>query len=245
MFFINVNNCESNAESLCKVCEPVIRACINRFPTYKTKYYNEMYNSAIVAVLENHNSYDSAKGGPGYFGNFIMSALTSFIAREVHGFSSIDQFRKYCAVNKAAESMVLDMTSEEERRMQEKTGIKTRALKNMYAEAQLSCAAPLTSEIMENAVEGGIDPEEHCLSEERARVIHKAMEGLNERETEFVYDMCGFGGRAVMSDKQLRNKYMLDPKEYVQYTRDLIRKLKGSRTLRNYISQDSFCFAAH
>lgn len=230
----------SELDQLLKDMVPLIKHAIKQFPTYIPQYYEEMYNTCVVAILENYPTYDPEKGGLSFFCKHMEGAIYEFIAKEVHGFSGADIFKKYRAL-KRAEPFLDDLSLSEEdySDLESATGLSKTSVDNVMAGSKLS--KPLHFERDDDVYSRtGLpenDPFYSVSLSELEFVMHKALKTLTSSEKEFLYDMIGLYGRSALPDYKLCEKYSLTARGLHRHVRLIRRKMLGSRTLRTYLGK--------
>lgn len=229
----------SFTDRLCMEAVPLIRHCIGKLPDFFPIHYsNELFDTAIVAILENVDSYDPEKGSVAYFYKHIMSAFYKFIALEVFCFSSYEKYRDYHAIlNVIPDIDSMELTEEIYKELEQATGLGKVAINTALTESRISSPLHFNSENQDVIATSGYALEEHVCNTELESAIATALNCLHGTDLEFVNDLCGFDGRPTLTPRKLQKKYGIKPSQYDSYLQDLRRKLLGSRTLRKYMGQ--------
>lgn len=229
----------SETDRICKEAEPVIAYCINQLPRYcQKKYAEELYNTAIVAVLENYDKYNQEGGNIRFFYGCIMNALNMFIANEVFGFSSYDKYKDYNAICKVVPDFEqTELTDEVVQEISSVTGLKRRAIESALNDSLISNATHYDASSDEYLASDDYRLDDYMIESELASVIDTALNCLHGKDLRFVCDLCGFKGQTVHSPWELQKKYGLTPTQYSAYLEDLRLKLLSSRTLRRYMGR--------
>lgn len=232
-------NVLSETDHICREVEPVIAYCIKQLPKYYQKRYaEELYNTAIVAVLENSDKFNSESGNIRFFYGCITNALNRFMANEVFGFSSYQKYKDYNAICKAVPDFEqTELTDDIVQTISSSTGLKREAIESALNDSLISNAIHYDASNDEYlaSVDPGLDV--YMIETELASVIDTALNCLHGQDLRFVCDLCGFKGRSVHSPRELQKKYGLTPTQYSAYLEDLRLKLLSSRTLRRYMGR--------
>lgn len=229
---------QPDPEQICRDIDPIIHFCLRQYPTFLKNYEEEMYNTAVISVLEHYHLYDASKGNPTYFVKEIKGAINHFIAKNVYNFSSLDKYRDYLKiVNAFPMSGQVSLSDADYALIKQKTGLGHTCIDNAIQDACIAGLIKHSDISMIHDITGSYNFLENIETMELNVAIHTAMEGLDDDELDFIYDMCGFYGRTVLSEKSLRKKYHMSQDEYDRYLSSVIRKLKGSRKLRRYIGR--------
>lgn len=231
----------SFTDRLCMEATPLIRHCMGKLPDYYPIHYrNELYNTAIVAILENVDAYDPEKGSVAFFYKHIMSAFHKFIAIEVLGFSSYTKYRDYHSIRHVFPDIdSMELTEEIYNELEESTGLGKGAIISALTESRISTPLHFNADNQDVIATNGYALEEHVCTEELESVIAAGLNCLHGRDLEFVYDMCGFDGRPTLSPRKLQRKYGIKPSQYDSYLQDLRFKLLASRKLSRYMGRVS------
>lgn len=234
------SNIQETKEAICKAAEPFIYSCIKQLPRFCRKAFSEeLYNTAIVAILENFDRYDPAKGTVVFFYKYISKALHTFLAHDVFGFSSYEKYKDYNAICSVIPNPDLSLFTEESfKKISKATGLGKIAVISALNESRISSTVYIDPELSNYYMaDEESDLDEHVCRNELESVVEVALNCLHGSDLEFVYDLCGFDGRPVLTPWQLQKKYSLTPTQYNSYLMDLKRKLMGSRKLRRYMGR--------
>ncbi len=223
-----------------------VRYIIKRnFATYATKYYEDLYQEGIMAVIQGMDKYDPNIARPTtYFHRLILHEMTKYIN------SMVSKTTAHYAEKITRISKVIDQYEQRgikwtEQDLSIETGfpLETVAqcmkIKNRTNEVHFENIGIIENDISER----NTSPEEIYLENEKLEIIRKALNSLDNEEKEVVSCYIGLSGYMKSSFAETSEKLgiPIDRVKKVYYRS--IRKMRTNpylnRIFRDYLQEDT------